>query len=71
VKFKNADDFYYQITTKGWYMSSLSRKIGKCESFISKAIERNHVTKSNAEKICMVLGVEVKSLFLTNQEGLI
>lgn len=63
MKFKNADDFYYLITTKGWFMSSLSRKIGKCKSYISKAIERDHVTKSNAEKICLVLDIEVDKLF--------
>lgn len=44
-------------------MSSLSRKIGKCKSYISKAIERDHVTKSNAEKICLVLDIEVDKLF--------
>lgn len=66
MRFKNVDDFYYLITTKGWLKSSLSRKIGKCESFISKAIERNHVTNSNAEKICLVLDIEVDQLFEIN-----
>lgn len=63
MRFKNIYDFYYLITTKGWLKSSLSREIGKCESFISKALERGYVTKYNAEKICLVLDAEVDRLF--------